>query len=362
MTIHVVEVGGSGGVYQHTLALASRVADLGWQVTLHTSRNALGCQAANIELCRCYDWHRGVRSQLLRNLLQVKSYLRTIAHLIYETAPGSPLHLQGTFKIPLTWLAIRILSALRRRVVFSPHNTFSRDGRWTRLLDDSMRRSAVTLVYTELDHAEVQQKGGRAFYLPLLMPRYAYNEHRRDQLREIWSRGGTKRILLFAGQLRPDKRLDLLIQAASLLDDSLVAVVGEDKGSFSDCRRLAESIGIEINWNVGYVSNSEFVTSLAAADVVICPYDRASQSAVLAMALDLGIPSIASNVGGLATMATIAVPPGDVEALAAAIRDLRQLDVNSWTSSPNHPEPTETQLHQLFDVDTRRTHTRKANP
>jgi glycosyltransferase involved in cell wall biosynthesis len=60
-----------------------------------------------------------------------------------------------------------------------------------------------------------------------------------------------------------------------------------------------------------------------AADVVVCPYTRASQSGILALAGQLGVPSVASDVGGLRELAT-SVVPRDVDAvgLAHAIDEL----------------------------------------
>ena len=57
--------------------------------------------------------------------------------------------------------------------------------------------------------------------------------------------------------------------------------------------------------------------------MVVCPYSRASQSGILALAGQLGVPSIASDVGGLRELAT-AVVPRDVDAaeLARAVDTL----------------------------------------
>ena len=62
----------------------------------------------------------------------------------------------------------------------------------------------------------------------------------------------------------------------------------------------------------------------SAADVVVQPYLRATQSGVVQAAFNFEKPVIVTDVGGLAeivgdTSAGIVVPPGDDEALTAAI-------------------------------------------
>jgi glycosyltransferase involved in cell wall biosynthesis len=69
----------------------------------------------------------------------------------------------------------------------------------------------------------------------------------------------------------------------------------------------------------GYLPLARFVAAAAAADVVACPYLVASSSAVLALAVALGRPTVASDVGGLGDLATVVVPPGDPDALAAGV-------------------------------------------
>jgi glycosyltransferase involved in cell wall biosynthesis len=140
--------------------------------------------------------------------------------------------------------------------------------------------------------------------------------------RERWQ-AGDRAVLLFAGQIRQDKRLDLAIEASALVGpDHLLVVVGEDKGDLERCRRLADERGVEVSWTPDYVPLDQFVAALAAADVVLCPYDRASQSGVLAVTRKVGTASVATAVGGLAELATATVPPGDASALARAIEEV----------------------------------------
>ena len=76
-----------------------------------------------------------------------------------------------------------------------------------------------------------------------------------------------------------------------------------------------------VSWTTEYVPLGDFVAILAAADVIVCPYERASQSGILALARKVGARTVASDVGGLGVLATIAVPPGEPARLAAAVEE-----------------------------------------
>ena len=319
---HIVEVGGRGGVYQHAVAVADALAARGVPVVLHTSTDAELEPDGPVRICRCVRWFRRVRPRFLRPPLVALAYvLATLPHLAQNVRAGDVYHFQGEFKSVLTTLGLLLQRALpRRRVVQSRHNTFSRHG--GRLDRELMRRDArlchATIVFSEPDERRVRAWGGRPVRSPLVQYVPPVDPAARQRWRERWS--GSDPLLLFAGQVRADKRLDLLLKATALLPiPPRVAVVGEDMGEAEPCRALAERLGLDVRWTLGYVPLQDFVAAIEAADVVVCPYDVASQSGVLAVARSVGTVTLASDVGGLSEMAGVTVPPADVAALAAGI-------------------------------------------
>lgn len=321
--IHMVEVGGRGGVYQHALAVVEGLAGTGRRVVLHTADDAELVPAAPVEVCRCIDWARGLHPRLRRPYIAVRYVVRTLPHLRATVRPGDVYHFQGEFKPALTTLGLGVQRAgRRRRVVHSRHNTFSRAGRRT---DDLLMRADARLadavvVFSALDAERVAAWGGRPVISPLVQYAPAVSQEAVSRWRRAWGAENGTRAVVFAGQVRPDKRLDLAIAAsAQVAEPHVLAVLGEDKGDVQRCRRIADEMAVEVSWTVGYVTLDDFAAGLAAADVVVCPYDRASQSGVLALARELGTATVATDVGGLSELASVRVPPGDPAALAAGI-------------------------------------------
>lgn len=103
------------------------------------------------------------------------------------------------------------------------------------------------------------------------------------------------------GRLRAYKGLDLLRDAWRLLapqcPEARLLVAGE-----GDIEALAPGIAALPGVTVAarWLSEAEVASFLAGADVVVLPYREASQSGVAPSAQGLGVPVIATPVGGLA--------------------------------------------------------------
>ena len=326
--VHLVEPGGWGGVHQHTAALARALAEAGVPVTLHTAADG---EAVPSEVAwhACFWRFRGIRPLALRRAAVVIGWLAAgIPSCLVRARPGDVVHLQGWFARPGLMAPLAAGARLRGcSLAFTPHTTFSRQARRTdeRVVRSIARRSDVAFCFSEHEQRILEAWGARAVRVPLALLSPPADPALVAAWRRRWAASDGSPVVLLAGQLRSDKGLDLLIQAASESSGRLtVAVVGEDHGVLSEARRLAEMLGVVMTCDEGYHPLDRFVAALAAADVVACPYRIATTSAVLAMARTLGRPSVATRVGGLPELATVVVPPGDPGALAAGIR--RALD------------------------------------
>ncbi len=126
----------------------------------------------------------------------------------------------------------------------------------------------------------------------------------RRAARERLGLGEEGRIALFLGLVRPYKGVDRLVEAMARPEAAgwRVVVAGEPWGS--EGRRLEELVGRlglaeRVTLRLGWIAEDQLSAYLAAADVVVLPYRRGSQSAVAPMALAAGVPVVSSAVGGL---------------------------------------------------------------
>jgi D-inositol-3-phosphate glycosyltransferase len=115
-----------------------------------------------------------------------------------------------------------------------------------------------------------------------------------------------ERIILFVGRIEPLKGVDILINAASLLESDVectVLVVGGDEASQSEVAELqdlARDRGIEHRVAfVGAVDHETLPLYYNAADVCVVPSHYESFGLVAVEAMASGVPVVASRVGGL---------------------------------------------------------------
>ena len=131
------------------------------------------------------------------------------------------------------------------------------------------------------------------------------------------SRNGTGRRVLFVGRAEPRKGLPVLLRAFERLPDATLDLVGVEPGEVAGERVRAH----------GRVSDAERIRLLAEADVLCVPSLRGeSFGLVLVEGMAAGLPVVASSIPGYAAVlpesAGRLVPPGDPDALAAALAEL----------------------------------------
>jgi len=138
------------------------------------------------------------------------------------------------------------------------------------------------------------------------------------------------KIVLFFGQIRPNKDLPSLLRAVAQVRHTQpnvrLLVAGQPLGSMRDVMSLIRQLGLAsaVTLHLRYLPLHEVPNYFQAADVIALPYLTVTQSGVLALALAFDKPVVATHVGGLPELARFAgigslVPPQDSAALAESI-------------------------------------------
>jgi len=131
-------------------------------------------------------------------------------------------------------------------------------------------------------------------------------------------------VVLFFGLIRDYKGVDVLLRAwRSMSLDAELWIVGMPRVDMTPLRTLAPA---HVRFIPRFVPDLELPAYFRRADLVVLPYREADQSGVLYTALAFGKPLLVSDVGGFGEVAAHGaarlVPPGEPEALAAALQEL----------------------------------------
>ena len=142
-----------------------------------------------------------------------------------------------------------------------------------------------------------------------------------------------KKILLFFGNIRENKGLDILFRAMEeLKKDYFLLITGQVAGASEIpsgyYRGLMKEYNISdsVSWIDKYISDEETAGFFKMSDAVILPYKRSfhAQSGILNLAAGFDRPCVVSDVGGLAELVRdynmgVVVDPEDADALREGV-------------------------------------------
>ncbi len=238
---------------------------------------------------------------------------------VVEHVPGmTALLLHRPDVLHLQWLAApqldRVLLRPRVPTVFTAHDllprrTAGKQGLWRELLS----RFDRVVVHSDRGRESLAELGVDATVIQ--HPVFPSDPARADN----------GRTLLSLGTIRPYKGIGDAIAAAKRIPGARLLVAGDPVESVNGYRAEAGDLA---EWRLGYLSQAELERALGESTVALFPYrPELDQSGALMQALGAGVPAVAYDVGGLAEPierfgAGRVVPAGDVDALAAAAREL----------------------------------------
>jgi len=218
----------------------------------------------------------------------------------------------------MQWLVPELDRALlrpRAPSVFTAHDLLPRrTARKLKLWRELLARFDRVVVHSERGRETLRALGVEARVIP--HPVFRSEPERRDDGRTVLS----------FGVIRPYKGLADAIEAVRRAGDARLVVAGDPLEPIDRYRAAAN--GLDVEWRLGYLPRPEVDRAFGEATVAIFPYrPELDQSGALLRALGAGVPAVAYDVGGVAEPvrrfgAGAVVPPGDVEALASAVRAL----------------------------------------
>ena len=267
-----------------------------------------------------FSWVRGVR------------VIRNADVVIFEWWTSSVAHM---------YLALQILNYLKKPILIEFHEVvdpFEHSVGPLRVYSRVMGRLIRRLADRYVAHSEYDRKLIASQYqipedqIPVI-PLGLFDHYpiliKEEEKRNLQAEGLF--IFLFFGLIRPYKGVIHLIHAFELLPESirnssLLIIIGEaweDKTSIGAAS--ASPASERIRFMNQYVSDEEIPRYFSAADALILPYIRASQSGVAHIGIAYGLPVIASEVGGIAESlsgyeGTTFVPPSDEQELSSAMQ------------------------------------------
>ncbi len=211
-----------------------------------------------------------------------------------------------------------------------PHERFPMDRFLTKLV---LKRGAAYITHSEKDAADLKQVTKSPVYETTVLPvhnAFKIQNMSKEQAKREAGAAPEKKMLLFFGFIRDYKGLRHIISAMPEIvkyDPNIeLWVVGEFRNDKESYLEQIKKCGVSGNIRLvdGYIPDSGIEKYFAAADIVVLPYESATQSGIVQIAYGFEKPVIATKVGGLPEVVLdgktgYIVPPKDHHALAEAV-------------------------------------------
>lgn len=191
-----------------------------------------------------------------------------------------------------------------------PHERFPFDANLIKLVLKNTKGGYVTHALSETN--ELLKLLPSARVITTVHPTYnafklqnMTKEEARNQLNKFLALNPEKKLLLFFGFVREYKGLKYIIKAMPEImkyDKNIdLMIVGEFDSDKEKYLELIKETHSENNIHIvdGYVPDKEIEPYFAACDLVVLPYESATQSGIVQIAYGFGKPVIATDVGGL---------------------------------------------------------------
>lgn len=331
------------GMHQYTADLARRArCDLGQRARVITTDTApAGRYAPDVELLAPISTHN---TGFSAEGSDVRAYAR-MRRVLLAAGRDGPVHFTGVhlWNAPLAF-------ALRRQGThvihtlhdLAPHSGVRRGGlirAWNRLIIAS---GATILVHGECHRRQLVAEGvqaERVISAPLLHGFWGWEAEGRasaieasvtrgnEGLREKMQRHGP--IVIFFGRLEWYKGIDTLLAAWTRLGQMMGDRPGPEAPRLFLAGRLADGLTLpalppRVELRNRRIADDEALDLFDQASLLVLPYRDATQSALVAAAARLGVPSLVTETGALPEYVTPGltgwvVPPADPDALAGAL-------------------------------------------
>jgi glycosyltransferase involved in cell wall biosynthesis len=314
--VHLIDPSADVLPYDH--ALAAALVRRGLDVELVTSRFVHGPAPSPKGYGVSESFYRlatrlGDRAPRRRRAVKLAEHVPDMLRYRRRAAAADVRHFQW---LPIERIDAHLLPAARPRVL-TMHNVIRREAVDVRLAE----RMDAVIVHTR-HGAELLGGGARVH----VIPHGAFEHLTRQPLErplpaELAS--VERPVVLYFGVVRPYKGVDVLVEAFHQVEDAELWVVGRPlEVSVERLRRLAPPG--RVRFVDRYVSDQELPAFFRRADVLVLPHLNVDVSGVLFAGLAFGKAMVLSDVGGFRELvddhgAGVLAPPGDRDALAAAI-------------------------------------------
>ncbi len=312
MKIALIEpVGGHGGMNYYDYGLAKGLVTAGCEVNWYTCNSTTELSGNSIYI---YKFFLNIYSKKIptpvRGLLYFFGLLLSLVHAKFCSCKLVHLHFFHYTK--LEWLTVKLVRIFGFKYVVTVHDVQSFIGGDENKYGEYILSNASSLiVHNNYSLDSLKEKASSlSIHLPhvYVIPHGNYlsfvQKKDKQGSREKLGIPKNKKVLLFFGQIKKVKGLDLLLEALTRIerDDFILVVAGKVwKDDWEGYQEYIAKRGLsnKVISHIRYIADDEVDDYFSSADCVILPYREIFQSGVLLMAMSYFVVPVVSNIRGM---------------------------------------------------------------
>ena len=312
ISVSMIEpVGGHGGMDYYDFGLCAGLAAAGVDVVLHTCDETTIPDHGGFVVRHTYPGIFGKTAAWRRGLRFVLGSFRAVVSAVLESRRVIHLHLFHVGALP--FMNVLLARLMGRKVVITAHDV---ESFVSSLEVPLISRMAYRLAHRVIAHNYISSDELKArLHVPdekiAVIPHGNYLHALRPMppvniARVKLGIPANAKVLLFFGQIKDVKGLDLLLNAMPLVlqrhPDAVLLIAGKPwKTDFVAYQAKIDDLGINhaCITNIRFIPDEEVPLYYGAADLVVLPYRRIYQSGVVLMAMSYGKAVLVSDIPGM---------------------------------------------------------------
>ena len=311
LKVAIIEpVGGHGGMNYYDFGLLAALKDLGVRATLYTCsvtevppvhRSETFCFFVNIY---------GSTHKLIRFVRFISGLVKSLRHAKSTGVKIVHYHMFSYGVLELTEIVLAKIFGMA--IVTTVHDVESfAAGSSLRVLRYIFNKSDAIIVHNIFSKKSITGLGINDISKINIVPSgnyidFVHKAPSRSNARKFLNISDSSKVTLFFGQIKQVKGLDILLNAwektHNAVPESLLLVAGklwkDDFNVYADLIGNFSSTDM-IRLDIRYIPDIEALSFFAAADLVVLPYRRIYQSAVLLMAMSHARAVVVSDLPGM---------------------------------------------------------------
>jgi len=300
-------VGGQGGMDYLNHQLCENIYNDEYQITLITS----SCYSKNRvhNVCLYFNNVFSSNSKYVKAIKYIKGMIRTLVHSLNDDI--KIFHFQIFHVGILQFLFVLASFILRKKIIITAHDVGSfRDGEKKFLLKNIYKIPHEIIVHSKIARNTLINMGINSNKINLI-PLGNYkglltNTPPKVSSKKIFGFSDEDFVILFFGQCKKVKRLDILIRAISDAKEKgfkniklLVAGPMTDANNIFLKNLLKNLLYESYHHTPKFIPNEDLPAYFSAADITVLPYDAIMQSGVILLAMSNNVPILVSNIPGM---------------------------------------------------------------